>query len=149
MHWESDYTKKNKFRDAREKNNNKERIEDDMFDLLSQYCRVWNSQFKKVPSWTKRTKLLYFYKQLETLAFVQNGKVTMDIDDKEMHAKLIYKSKSISLLSQEMDVSKEIMLSLLSSFDVIYFDTVNEDLQICVEESLCDRVYIKDKKVNQ
>lgn len=118
MHLEKDYTKLENRETLSE-----ERIkgiinEDNKLALYLRYFYLWDSQFMRVYSKTKKDKIFYFFEQLKNLAFIHNGKVTLDINEEKMNARLVYWGDGIVVLPKELDISKNILLSLLRDFDI-------------------------------
>lgn len=146
MHLEKDYTKLENRETLSE-----ERIkgiinEDNKLALYLRYFYLWDSQFMRVYSKTKKDKIFYFFEQLKNLAFIHNGKVTLDINEEEMNARLVYWGDSIVVLPKELDISKNILLSLLRDFDIVYINSVNGGIEIRIEEDFYESVEIRDEQ---
>ena len=86
--------------------------------------------------------MIYIYKELAKLAYVQSGKVTLDISEKKQSATLTYWGLSIVFSGIDCDFSKEILINLLSRYDMIYIEEHNGGIQITVKEILYDRIKI-------
>lgn len=122
-------------------------ISQDELELFLEYCRLRDSQFDIQPNELKKERVIQFYGFLKKLAFVYNGKVTLDIDEKRMKARLLYWGKSIALLPENGDEEKDILLGLLKNFEVIYLEEKSGGVQLCFEENLYDEILVKDERV--
>lgn len=146
MHLEKDYTKLENRETLSE-----ERIkgiinEDNKLALYLRYFYLWESQFMRVYSKTKKDKIFYFFEQLKNLAFIHNGKVTLDINEEKMNARLVYWGDGIVVLPKELDISKNILLSLLRDFDIVSINSVNGGIEIRIEEDFYESVEIRDEQ---
>lgn len=147
MYWEKDYTKmENGEILAEEKGLREVADEDNKLALYLQYYCLWNSQFKYVISQTKKDKIFYLYKLLKKLAFIHNGKASLDINEENMDVRLVYWGDSIAALPKELDASKDILISLLGEADIVYISSVDGGIEIRIEEEFYERVEVKDEQ---
>lgn len=137
MHLETDYT--NDKLDELTQNQN-DRTES--LDELEQYLAYFSSQYINKYNPKKLDDMIYIYKELAKLAYVQSGKVTLDISEKKQSATLTYWGLSIVFSGIDCDFSKEILINLLSRYDMIYIEEHNGGIQITVKEILYDRIKI-------
>lgn len=144
MHWENDYTKQGYQVSPEEKQKEEVSDNDNNLELYLQYCRLWNSQNKRIFSNLKREKVLNLYKQLNDLAFIHNGKVSLDIYEEKMSAKLIYWGECIAVLSDDLDISKKILLDLLGASDMFYLSSVDGGIEIRIVQELCEKIETKN-----
>lgn len=147
MYLESDYAKQGDEETASEEMNKMDAVDTDKkSDLYLQYYHLWNSQYKRIFSQVKRDKVFLLYKQLNELAFIHNGKVSLDINEEKMNARLVYWGDAIAFLPEELDRSRDILLSLLKAADMVYLSAVDGGIEIRIVEELCDNVVIRNEQ---
>lgn len=140
MYWENDYTKQEYQESSEEKRKEEESDNDSNLELYLQYCHLWNSQNKCIFSNLKRDRVFDLYKLLNDLAFIHNGKVSLDINKEKMSAKLIYWGECIAVLSDDLDISKKILLDLLGASDMFYLSSVDGGIEIRIVQELCEKI---------
>lgn len=114
--------------------------------MLLDYCRLRDSQFDIRPSRFREIRILKFYKQMKTLAFIHNGKVTLELDKKKMKARLTYWGKCITLIPEDNCESRNLLVNLLNTYELIYFEVEDGGIQICVEERLFEEIQVKNQE---
>lgn len=152
MRFVSDYTN-----DGKEESWNPERFVEEKdtdgfmskeeLEIFLEYCRLRDAQFDVCPSQLKKDCLFECYEQFKRMAFVHNGKVILDIDEKKMKAKLIYWGKCVVLLPDKGTNVKNIFLDMLKDFEIVYFEGEAGGIQICAVKNLFDEILIKDESI--
>lgn len=146
MQFVSDYTTSN------HENNNADKIFKENGDMLQcgsqkelelymEYCRTRDSQYEIRPSRLKQEQVFAVYEQLKELAFIQEGKVILNIDEKKMRSKILYWGKTIILLSGE---SEKIFKSL-EYCETVYIEAERGGIHLCIQNKLFDEIKIEDK----
>lgn len=116
-------------------------------EIFLEYCRLRDAQFDVCPSQLKKDWLFECYEQFKRMAFVHNGKVILDIDEKKMKAELIYWGKCVVLLPDKSTNLKNIFLDMLKEFEMIYFEVEAGGIQICAVKNLYNEILIKDESI--
>lgn len=147
MHWEKDYTKpENRGVLLKEGDIESAVNEDNKLDLYMRYYRLWDSQYERIFSQTKKDKIFHLYNQLKMLAFLHNGKISLDINEVEMKAKLIYWGECLAVLPDQLDISKGILLDVLDAADLVYLSAADGGVEIRIEEEFCENIEIKNEQ---
>lgn len=147
MHLKSDYTEQKGTEVISEETDIEKVIgEDNKLGQYLQYYRLWSSQYKRTFSQAKKDKVFLLYKQLDELAFIHNGKVSLDINEEKMNARLVYWGDALSFLPNELDRSRSTLLSLLKVADMVYLSAVDGGIEIRIVEELCDKVVIRNEQ---
>ena len=151
MHYEEDYTLDfEEIMELFDKENclNKEEKNRRMIEkgnLLIKLFHLRKSQFKQIPSKNKKEKIIWFYNQLVSIAFVRSGKVTLDINDETMEATLTYWGKYIMQTPESNDETRTILIKLFSTYSNFWLDSKNGGFRIRIFENLYDLVKVSDK----
>lgn len=108
-----------------------------MGQLLTAACRKHlHGRFWPVPE--KRERILEFYNRLGEVAYINGGKVTLDIDEESGRAELCYWGALLILSELVNGTTKRALQELLESFDMICIEPENGGIKISVRECLAD-----------
>ena len=116
-----------------------------VLDYLMEYNHIYHSQYKVKSSTDKREKIIWFYHMLKRVAEVNNGCVTLDIDEDSNQARLIYSGNQIIQTLETNDTTGLILAALLKNYEMITWFAKADVLYITVNESLTDKIMIYDR----
>jgi len=147
MHWEVDYTVGDNIEEKPDimiRPEDKKNIEAEIAGVLN-YLRVYNSQFAELPSKGRQEKIIWFYQQFCEIAFVNNGRVTLDIDDMERSATLKYMGKSLTKTLEENDKTGMTLATIFYLYDFVAIEHEEKQITLTIFEKLFEKVLKHDE----
>ena len=151
MYLENDYTKTSECRKslASQKdeicaNQNITQSEDELQYYL-EYCRIKESQFKKLPNLEKKQDILNLYEQLKELVFINGGKISLSIDEEQLRGTIVCWNPYLFIIEESDEPTRMLFQEIIGNYPLICIESVGEGIQITVETDMFDEIMVTDK----
>ena len=145
MRWEVDYTDdimemegSGRLKSAKSGNE----ISDEKLERFWDYCEQLQRQFERRPSPVKREKLMGFYQLMKKVAYIHSGRLTLDINEETLEARLEYSGASLSFMGEETEETRNIVVELINQYSMVFIEPYRNGIRLAVEDNLHD-VYAK------
>lgn len=147
MHWEMDYRNTDdwdKLLNIPIETDSEEKIKTDVAKILDN-LRIYNSQYTEWPNRKKRDKIIWFYWRLVEIALVNEGFVSLDIDDEKKTATLKYTGEFLAKTCEDNDKTGMVLATIFYLYDFVSIENKSDEFIITIFEKLYDRRFTDSK----
>lgn len=147
MRWEVDYTDdimEMEECSRRQDSSKSNGISEEKLERFWEYCEQVQKQFERRPSPEKREKLMAFYQLMKKVAYIHSGRLTLDIDEETLEARMEYYGSSLSFMDEETEETKNIVAELIGQYSTVFIEPYRKGIRLTVEDQLYD-IHAKSK----
>lgn len=114
-------------------------------ELIKKMASLKEEETRKILNKEKRELVEAIYKGFEAEAYIQGGKITMDLNEDTMMARLIYTSKHFCKTDQENDISGNLMALVFQKSDMASILAKDDTFILDASFELYDRIKVADR----
>lgn len=148
MRWEVDYRdelmEKEETAGEGRKVKGENEISDETLERFWECCEQVRQNMEHHPNPAKREKLTAFYRLMKKVAYIHSGRLSLEIDEETLEARLEYSGKSLCFMDEEAQESKNIVVELINQYSRVFIEPCRNGIRLSVEDDLYD-VYVNAK----
>jgi len=110
-----------------------------------EYFQVYTSQFEKVLNEGKKNKLVWFYEKLSEIAYINDGRVILNIDEEKETATLQYEGRELYKTGEENNLTGMVFAAIFIHYDFVTLTHKENCFSLTVNETMYDQKLVIDR----